>query len=121
MLAPFLDRMTTRNIPKRFSAAEALEFFESFLPEIPADILNGSYWTDPGGGAVYDVYDRWKDLSPGFIKKWEAYREPPIPLRTAFLRWLCSYNPMFHVVPAVRLFFYRVTYFGSRIFARFCP
>ncbi|XP_006463400.1 hypothetical protein AGABI2DRAFT_120221 [Agaricus bisporus var. bisporus H97] len=121
MLAPFFDRMTTRNIPKRFTAAEALEFFEEFLPKIPTTDLYTCYWTDPEGSQLYDVYDRWKDLSPDFIKEWEDYKEPRIPTRTAFLRWLCSYDLMSIVVPAVRLFFYRVTCFCSRTAALLYP
>jgi hypothetical protein len=33
MLAPFLDRMVARDIPSRFTVMEALQFFETILPE----------------------------------------------------------------------------------------
>ncbi|XP_006463402.1 hypothetical protein AGABI2DRAFT_208157 [Agaricus bisporus var. bisporus H97] len=122
MLAPFLDRMTTRNIPKRFSAAEALEFFEGFLPKIPTTDLHVRYARDPEAReSYYDVYDRWKDLPQDFIKEWKGYKEPRIPLKTIFLRWLCSFERMAFVVPAVRLFFYRLTHFRSRTSALLYP
>ncbi|KAF7763570.1 hypothetical protein Agabi119p4_8107 [Agaricus bisporus var. burnettii] len=122
MLAPFLDRMTTRNIPKRFTAAEALEFFEVFLPKIPTTDLHARYARDPEAReSYYDVYDRWKDLPPDFIEEWKDYKEPRIPLRTILLRWLCSFERMAFIVPAVRLFFYRLTHIRSRTSASLCP
>ncbi|EKM77350.1 hypothetical protein AGABI1DRAFT_130437 [Agaricus bisporus var. burnettii JB137-S8] len=122
MLAPFLDRMTTRNIPKRFIAAEALEFFEVFLPKIPTTDLHARYARDPEAReSYYDIYDRWKDLPPDFIEEWKDYKEPRIPLRTILLRWLCSFERMAFIVPAVRLFFYRLTHIRSRTSASLCP
>jgi hypothetical protein len=31
MLAPLFDKMTTRNVPSRFTAAEALQFLEKLV------------------------------------------------------------------------------------------
>ncbi|EKM77481.1 hypothetical protein AGABI1DRAFT_130182 [Agaricus bisporus var. burnettii JB137-S8] len=68
MLAPFLDRMVTRNIPLRFNALEALQFFEAILPEIPESVMNAVYHekTKPSD---YE-WDRWEGLPPEFVQKW---------------------------------------------------
>jgi hypothetical protein len=113
MLAPFLDRMVTRNIPLRFNAAEALHFFEAFLCEIPEDVMNLVY-AEKSVVSDYE-WDRWEGLPQDFIKKWESYREPPLPLSTSVLRWICSFRQMRFIVPPVRLFFFRLTFVPSRI------
>jgi hypothetical protein len=113
MLAPFLDKMVTRNIPSRFSAAEALQFFETILPEIPEDVMNLKY---PAKSVVSGYeWDRWEGLPADFIKQWEAFREPPVPFSTSVLRWIRSFRYMGHVVPAIRLFFFRVTLVPLRV------
>ncbi|EKM82204.1 hypothetical protein AGABI1DRAFT_55401, partial [Agaricus bisporus var. burnettii JB137-S8] len=90
MLAPFLDRMVTRNIPVRFNAMEALRFFEALVADIPDKVMDLQY--PPSDGAIFDTCDRWEGLPPDFIKKWEDYREPPVPFSTSVLRWICSFD-----------------------------
>lgn len=94
MLAPFLDRMVTRDIGTRFSAAQALEFFEEMvsnldatqLAVVPAPLSSMSMtWT-------YDEYDRWAGLSEDFVKRWGHLREPPIPTKIKLLRFICQYR-----------------------------
>jgi hypothetical protein len=63
MLAPLFDKMTTRDVPQRLTAAEALEFFEDFLPEISTTTLREAYLAELLGGQPYDVFDRWKNFS----------------------------------------------------------
>ncbi|KAK0448109.1 hypothetical protein EV421DRAFT_1672771, partial [Armillaria borealis] len=73
MLAPLLDKMVTRTVSNRFTASEALQFLEDFLPgvqldtPVPSDALTEHY----------EQCDRWKDLLAEFIQRWSAYREPP--------------------------------------------
>ncbi|EKM82208.1 hypothetical protein AGABI1DRAFT_70859 [Agaricus bisporus var. burnettii JB137-S8] len=113
MLAPFLDRMVTRNIPMRFNAMQALQFFEVFVVDIPGKVMDLEYASGPDIG--YDTCDRWEGLPPDFIKKWEDYRKPPIAFSTSVLRWICSFDRMCYIVPPVRHFFLRVTLIPSRI------
>ncbi|XP_006457402.1 hypothetical protein AGABI2DRAFT_56433, partial [Agaricus bisporus var. bisporus H97] len=90
MLAPFLDKMATRNIPLRFNAAQALQFFEAILPEVSEEVLNSVYH-EKTKASDYE-WDRWECLPPDFIKKWESYREPPVPFSTTVLRWIFSFE-----------------------------
>ncbi|KAF8067479.1 kinase-like domain-containing protein [Lyophyllum atratum] len=91
MLAPLFDRMITRNIPQRFTAAEALLFFEeqvypqtteSQLEEDPVTLRDSNF-------LPFDFYDRWGGLDPSFVEKWAAFREPPVPWRIRVLRFIC--------------------------------
>ncbi|KAG6871015.1 hypothetical protein C0995_009037, partial [Termitomyces sp. Mi166 len=66
MLAPLFDRMTTRDIARRFKASEALQFFEEqVIPLTPKHVL--SWAPEPiHRYDAYDYYDRWKYLDPDF-------------------------------------------------------
>ncbi|KAG6867196.1 hypothetical protein C0993_012328 [Termitomyces sp. T159_Od127] len=102
MLAPLLDRMTTRNITRRFKASEALQFFEEqVVPLTPERVL--SFAAESNHRYVtYDYYDRWKYLDPDFVAKWAAYREPPVPYHIRFLRKICSSAWVFRIVSSIR-------------------
>ncbi|KAH0585953.1 hypothetical protein H2248_007239 [Termitomyces sp. 'cryptogamus'] len=102
MLAPLLDRMTTRYIQRRFKASEALQFFEEeVLPNTPEPILSSRLPPVRATGS-YDTFDRWAGLDPKFVDKWTAFREPPVPLHLKFLRHICLYPWIFDVVSSVR-------------------
>lgn len=84
MLAPLLDRMTTRDIKHRFTADQALRFFEDSYSDLTEFQLSVEQYQGPD--VLYDEYDRWQDLSEEFKRKWAVYREPPTPLITKLLR-----------------------------------
>ncbi|KAG6867074.1 hypothetical protein C0993_007052 [Termitomyces sp. T159_Od127] len=102
MLAPLFDRMTTRDIIRRFKASEALQFFEEqVVPLTPERVL--SFGAESNHRYVtYDYYDRWKHLDPDFVEKWAAYREPPVPYHIRFLRKICSCPWGFRIVSSIR-------------------
>ncbi|KAG5730781.1 SH3 domain-containing YSC84-like protein 1 [Termitomyces sp. T112] len=98
MLAPLLDRMTTRYIERRFKASEALQFFEEeVLPRTPKNILSSCLPQRTATGA-YDTFDRWVGLDPDFVDQWTAFREPPVPLHLQYLRHICQYPWVFNTV-----------------------
>ncbi|KAG5351019.1 hypothetical protein C0989_008274 [Termitomyces sp. Mn162] len=69
MLAPLFDRMTTRDIPRRFKASEALQFFEEHvIPLTPQHVLSLAAPDLPFSRVPYDYHDRWKDLDPKFME-----------------------------------------------------
>ncbi|KAG5721941.1 hypothetical protein E4T56_gene18397, partial [Termitomyces sp. T112] len=108
MLAPLLDRMTTRFIERRLKASEALQFFEQeVLPQTPESILSSRIPPFDSATGLYDTYDRWAGLDSDFVDKWGAFREPPVPLTLKFLRYICEYPWIFYVVSCIR----RVTQF----------
>ncbi|PPQ78844.1 hypothetical protein CVT25_010630 [Psilocybe cyanescens] len=120
ILAPLLDRMTTWDLERRFTASEALHFFEERLSEITKDQLQLQVDkdTDP---QYYDEYDRWTGLSPDFVEKWKAYRTPPLPWHMRFLRRICQVPYISHIVPRTRLFFYRLSLLCRRLLAKIFP
>ncbi|PPQ74159.1 hypothetical protein CVT25_012752, partial [Psilocybe cyanescens] len=86
MFAPFLDRLTTRNLAFRFTASEALSFFEEMVSQLSeAELDQPIESKDLNGTQDYDKYNRWAHVTPEFARKWSHYREPPIPWTTFLL------------------------------------
>lgn len=95
--------MTTRNVRRRFTAEEALNFLDAQLSDIPATELNKLYHPqDPWEEVTYEKYDRWCHIPPAFARQWAMFREPPLPLSTRFLRWIYSFDHMPHIIPRIR-------------------
>ncbi|KAG6902719.1 hypothetical protein C0995_012383 [Termitomyces sp. Mi166 len=121
MLAPLFDRMTTRDIARRFKASEALQFFEDqVIPLTSKRLLLSAAPDQPPSYLPYDYYDRWEYLDPEFVKKWAVYREPPVPRHIRILREICLYPWVFHIVTSIR----RITRFlghGWNILIRMLP
>ncbi|KAG6843885.1 hypothetical protein H0H87_012025 [Tephrocybe sp. NHM501043] len=92
MLAPLLDKMTTRNILSRFTASEALEFFEQHVLDSPLQTGKQVPITLPLTVPLtpYDLHDRWKHLDPAFIQQWAMFREPPLPRHVVYFRRICQ-------------------------------
>ncbi|KAF8904100.1 hypothetical protein CPB84DRAFT_1823673 [Gymnopilus junonius] len=110
-LAPLLDKMTTRNLESRFTASEALQFFEdmySHLTEAEIQQTIGRRFRTN----FYYKYDRWVLVPPDFAKKWASYKEPPIPWTMQVIRYLCRRTWIYHVVAHVRWFFSKFIYSG---------
>lgn len=120
MLAPLLDKMTTIDIENRFTAAEALHFFEEMLPTVAEDQLNLEEYRDPEGHVRYDLYNRWQDLPENFQQKWSAYRQLPTPVAAKVLRALrtSEYVPHYFI-PSVRWFLFKLTLLPRNIWTRF--
>jgi len=93
MLAPLIDGMVTRNIARRFTAAQALQFFEELCLQITHEQLNfNPGWHAAGQPFVFDDIraDRWRNLPDDFVRAWSHLREPKVPLRTRLLRRICQ-------------------------------
>ncbi|KAF8880445.1 kinase-like domain-containing protein [Gymnopilus junonius] len=117
-LAPLLDRMTTRDLERRFTAYEALRFFEEMFSQMSETQLKTPYWVKESEVYLpFDEYDRWKDLPSDFVNKWSSYREPPIPLLTKFLRWLCGPEWAHHVIAYIRWFAYSLVSMPTGVFS----
>ncbi|KAF8968979.1 kinase-like domain-containing protein [Flammula alnicola] len=121
MLAPLLDRMTTRDLRRRFTAAEALQFFEDMRSQL-TDVQLETFEYPPHyeDFKYYDEYDRWQHVPPDFAAKWAAYREPPLPFTIKVIRTitLSEWFPPY-VVPWIRWTFFKLTSFPWHIWTRF--
>ncbi|KAH9477406.1 Serine/threonine-protein kinase 1 [Psilocybe cubensis] len=104
-LAPLIDKMTTWDISQRFTASEALIFFEERLAEVPEEELC-DYSGAISPHKAYLEWDIWEDVPAEFAEEWKSYRTPPIPwhLRTfRFLdRHLSRLNP--YILPKTRFY-----------------
>ncbi|PPQ82547.1 hypothetical protein CVT25_007156 [Psilocybe cyanescens] len=92
ILAPLLDMMTCWDLRRRFTASEALHFLEDRMAELSeVDLASKIILTKPRDPyKKYNECDRWENLSPGFVERWQAYREKPLPLHVLLLRRICK-------------------------------
>lgn len=98
-----LGKMTTHIPEERWSAEDALTFFNEILAGLFPVALDSSVacqWD-------YDTLDNpdlyWNHLTPEFQLKWKAYRSPPRSWTRRVLRWLISTDVGCAIVPRVRL------------------
>jgi len=91
MLAPLIDGMVTRNIARRFTAAQALQFFEDLYSKATDEQLNANPGWPAGQDMVFDDIrvDRWRNLPDDFVLAWSHLQEPKVPLRTRVLCRIC--------------------------------
>ncbi|PPR07282.1 LOW QUALITY PROTEIN: hypothetical protein CVT26_012442 [Gymnopilus dilepis] len=100
-LAPLLDKMTTRHLESRFTAQEALQFFEQMYYQLCESELNRSI------GGEYAKEDA--SLPPELTQKWAAYREPPISWTTKVLRRICGRIWAIYLIACIRWISFRTT------------
>ena len=103
MLAPLFDRMLTHDLKRRFTADEALEFFQNEYSKLTEQQLNCLTYSHPFQDGSY--IDCWNRIPPHLAEKWACHRLPPVPWSYPFLRWLWKKRRMEHVLPWIRLFF----------------
>ncbi|KAG6817388.1 hypothetical protein H0H93_007297 [Arthromyces matolae] len=111
MLAPFFDKMVTRDVSKRFTAQQALSFLEEEVyPRTSVSQLNLEVEKED-----YILRDRWEGLDPAFLKEWAEYREPPLPLTTKFLYSICEYVWVLHTIASIRKSAYQIRQIMSKL------
>ncbi|GJJ07968.1 hypothetical protein Clacol_002175 [Clathrus columnatus] len=88
-LAPLFDRLITDKLELRFTAEEALQFFDQMHAKLspqqlsldaPIDIDSIIPFWEP------EKHDRWEGLPEEFVKEWGHFRAPKPSLYTRFLR-----------------------------------
>lgn len=84
LLAPFLDRMITRDMEKRFTAPQARSFLEMLRSSLSVTQLNSVIPRATPRSA--EKYNRWIGLPEDFIREWSSYREAPTPWWVRALR-----------------------------------
>ena len=90
MLAPLLDKMVTWNIKERFTASEALGFFEDMYSQLTLEQLESCPPPEKADADGWAVHDRWKDLPKDFVQRWSSFRTPKPPFMMRLLRWVCG-------------------------------
>ncbi len=97
MLAPLMDGMVTWDVRARFTAEQALQFFEQHVSGLDENML----YAIPRN-SEYQEYDYWSELSPDFVRKWAHLRIPPEPITRKMLRWICRYRVCDMLVQRIR-------------------
>ncbi|KAL1942060.1 hypothetical protein VTO73DRAFT_6590 [Trametes versicolor] len=103
LLAPMLGKMTTHIFEERWTAEDALAFFNEILAGLSPAALDSSVVCQYD----YDTLDNpdiyWNQLTPELQLKWKAYRPSPRSWTRRVLRWLISTDVGCAIVPRVRL------------------
>ncbi|KAF8510461.1 kinase-like domain-containing protein [Hysterangium stoloniferum] len=108
ILAPFFDRMITSKLEDRFTATEALAFFEKLQARLTPEQLNSEPPKVHRG--IYpapwdsDLSARWSELPVDFVREWSLYRAPPPSLWTRILRMTTSFSWGFYANQTIRRF-----------------
>ncbi|TBU25141.1 hypothetical protein BD311DRAFT_522857 [Dichomitus squalens] len=94
--------MTTHIASPRFTAAEALSFYNEFLSRLPDDLLAHPLTLSAGFEPLCnpDVY--WSLLSPEDRGRWHAFRVPPRPWSHWVLGWIAETDLGWKILRAVR-------------------
>ena len=111
MLVPLFDRMTTHDLTRRFTADEALEFFQNEYSQLTKEQLGCHTYYDSNRSSS----ECWDLIPRHLAEKWACHRTPPVPLSYPVLRWLCKRRPMEHVVPWIRWFLSSLVTFPRRV------
>ncbi|KAG6835654.1 hypothetical protein H0H93_016095 [Arthromyces matolae] len=108
LLAPLFDKMLTRDVPRRFTAQQSLDFFDTVVyPGTSQEQLDLGVEEPPR-----EPIDRWTGLDPEFLERWSSYRERPLPLTTQILRFICEYPWILHTIAFIRKTAYK---FGAAL------
>jgi hypothetical protein len=81
-----MDRLITSNLSERFTASEALQFFENMYSSVTDEQLAAEAPSWLGIDWRSGVYDRWADLPVDFVEKWSSYRAPLPSLGARLMR-----------------------------------
>ncbi|KDR82382.1 hypothetical protein GALMADRAFT_57318, partial [Galerina marginata CBS 339.88] len=120
LLAPLLDKMTARDLDRRFTASEALRFFEDMTSQLSQSELEvQTPQRERGEQLSYDLYDRWSRVPADFARKWEIYKEPPLPWTTKVLCWLCERRWGHYIVAIIRRFLSGMISFPRQVHTHF--
>ena len=104
-LAPLFDKMTTWQVSQRFTAEEALRFFEDEVSHPSEVVLQMPQTVCVDWETMSDSNRYWSKLSPQSQKEWSHLRTPAWPLWMRGLQWIIAHVPRgWQVVVFVRSF-----------------
>ena len=97
--APLLECMITDNVEHRFTADEALRFFEDNRSMMSAEELA----KEPPCDNPYPLtIVPWESLPLTFAEKWSFCRNPPTAFWTRVLRWVNATSTGHGIIQSVR-------------------
>ncbi|TBU25143.1 hypothetical protein BD311DRAFT_670288 [Dichomitus squalens] len=101
-LAPLFSRMTTHVINERFTAAEALSFYDENLSRLPDDLLAHPLALSTGFEQLWDPDVYWSLLAPQDRQRWQLYRVPPRSWGQQLLAWVVETEMGWRIIRGLR-------------------
>lgn len=105
-LAPLLAKMSTHVVESRFTAAEALDFFNKHLGQLPEHLQASPVVLEPSFEVLRDPELYWSILSPDNLCIWQEYRVPPRSWIQRLLTWFGRNRMAWNLLRLVRRFLY---------------
>ncbi len=105
-LAPLFARMSTHVVEQRFTATEALSFFDMNLTRLPEQIEASPVVLEPGFEVLRDPDLYWSILSANDRLVWREYRVPPRSWIQRLLTWFARNRTAWKLLRSVRRFLY---------------
>jgi hypothetical protein len=84
--APLFDKMVAHDDRRRFTANEALLFFEEHAATVAEVTLMAECARGRFPRRSYERYDRWANVPPALAQAWDRHREKPSPHITSVSR-----------------------------------
>ena len=100
-LAPLLDGMTTHVVSRRFTAQEALDFFEGNIESRHQDVLDAPVTVRIDYEAMINPELYWSKLAPSVKAHWSRFRAPPLPRWWHFVNWVMRFPACARIVEFV--------------------
>lgn len=94
--------MTTHVVSQRFTASEALVFYDEHLAHLSEEVLKTSIVAEPSFDPLNDPDLYWGQLGTGDRERWSQYRVPPTPWSHRFLLWLSTWPSGWEVYCTLR-------------------
>ena len=101
-LAPLFARMTTYVIGQRFTASEALAFFNEHMHQLPEWKLLTPVTTEGSFEPLNDSDYYWSLLSHEDRDKWSSHRVPPSSLWRRLLSYIAQSSIGWRIMSYVR-------------------
>ena len=94
--------MTTHVVTQRFTAAEALSFYNEHLSQLSDHVLARRLTLSPGFEQLRDPDLYWSLLTPQDRQRWQAYRVGPRSWGHRLLAWIAEKDMGWKVLRAAR-------------------
>ena len=94
--------MTTHVVSQRFTAVEALSFYNEHFSGLPDDLLAHPLTLCMGFEPLRDPEVYWSRLSPQDLLRWQSFRVPPNSWDERLLRWILRSTLAWKLVAPIR-------------------
>ena len=102
LLAPLFDKMTTSVVSQRFTAEDALSFFEYAVSQLSDEERHSTFTLDQNSMMLGQTGTYWTLLPASFHARWKGYKSPPLHWGMRVLHHVTEWDITWRVARFVR-------------------